>query len=101
MREAIRDRVRRAMADNLPYGRYVLADGSTVLFNRNYKPIHDRERWVPWVRQEWFYYDGNPPWANKETLIRCLEILGGREPVEADLTSHKKRVQEAEQAWRD
>ena len=85
------ERVRQAMMQNLPYGRYVLADGSTVLFNRRYQPIYDRDCWVQWVAQEWFFNDGNPPWRNNETLVRCLDILGGRPVVEADIQNHRDR----------
>jgi hypothetical protein len=56
--------------DCLPYGKWTCADGREVLFNRFYEPIYqrypqgsaeaaDRNEWVPWKRQEWFYDDGD------------------------------------------
>ncbi len=77
----------------LPYGKWTCADGREVLFNRGYKPIWqrlggcvsaaDRNEWVKWEKQEWFYTDFNSPvkchGASKkkrdETIRRCEAIL--------------------------
>jgi hypothetical protein len=55
-----------------PYGLWTCADGREVLFNRYYRPSHERYpgqparsadpiEWVPWKQQEWFFNDGNAP----------------------------------------
>jgi hypothetical protein len=70
----------------LPYGMWTCADGRQVLFNRRYKPIWQRypghpatvaevEEWVPWIRQEWFYHDGNSPWRYAVGLRSCGKVL--------------------------
>lgn len=57
-----------------PYGKWTCADGREVLYNRSYRPIWEkypgqkaqpanRREWVVFVRQEWFFNDGNPPWS--------------------------------------
>jgi hypothetical protein len=56
----------------VPYGQWTCADGRLVLFNRNYTPIYERRpdalgrvadhsEWVEWLRQEFFFNDGNSP----------------------------------------
>lgn len=85
----------------LPYGKWICADGSEVLFNRNYGPMHRRRpdgtitswpppfwndddpkspTWVHWLRQEWFYDDGV---REPEKRKRGIEALAawGLEPV--------------------
>jgi hypothetical protein len=58
--------------DDLPYGMWVCLDGSTYLFNRKYQPIYqktpdgvvvpaDREGWIKWVSQIYFYDDSAKP----------------------------------------
>ncbi|MEI7607263.1 MAG: hypothetical protein WCJ64_07750 [Rhodospirillaceae bacterium] len=52
----------------LPYGVWVLEDGSEVIFNRGYSPIWRKDaagqvvpvehHWVPWKRQQWFCKGG-------------------------------------------
>lgn len=71
----------------LPYGMWTCADGSQVLFNRYYQPIFARKNekspafkmapniGIPWVKQEWFFGDGNPPWKNKSSLKLCEDML--------------------------
>jgi hypothetical protein len=70
----------------LPYGKWTCADGREVLFNRDYLPLWQRwpgqeatranlYEWVPFVAQEWFYNDGNPPWRVAETRARCRAVL--------------------------
>jgi len=56
----------------IPYGRWICADGREVLFDRRYLPIWQRgpgalasladpkER-VAFEHQEWFFNDDNPP----------------------------------------
>jgi hypothetical protein len=45
--------------ENKPYGAYYTKDGEKVLFNRRYKPLNDKTRWVEGViKQEWYYSDG-------------------------------------------
>jgi hypothetical protein len=70
----------------LPYGKGTCADGREVLFDRDYVPIWQRMprqlaepadpyEWVPWVKQDWFFNDGNPPWHNRKTKARCEQVL--------------------------
>jgi hypothetical protein len=76
----------------LPYGIWVEADGSQVLFNRKYQPIWRKKpdgtvsrvddpigpggkMWIHWVDQNWFFNDGNTPWHNKKTLKLCQDVL--------------------------
>jgi len=90
----------------LPYGMWMCEDRRMVLFNRWYWPIWQRypdedakpvtyREWVPHIWGENYFDDGNPPWRNKRTLIRCEAVLVswglpadacpayGREEVEA------------------
>ena len=58
----------------LPYGVWTLADGREVLFDRSYTPtwqrrpgelatvVLDRDWWVPWTRQRYFFDDLTAPW---------------------------------------
>ena len=74
------------MRHRLPYGMWTCADGREVLFNRNYKLIWERrpgqpvqlaslsER-VPFVKEEWFYKDGNTPWSDRDSENRCEDVL--------------------------
>src|SRR5262245_28075226 len=70
----------------LPYGVWTCADGTEVLYNRDYEPIcrrtpygqvepFHRSEFIPWKDQKWFYYDGNPPWENRATHMRCKKAL--------------------------
>jgi hypothetical protein len=79
-----------------PYGIWRCADGREVLFNRNYQAIYQRypnqpariaqhDEWVPWVRQEWFFNDGNSPvswwsipaWDWQPVVTRINKLLVG------------------------
>lgn len=76
------------MRKALPYGRYIVGDGSVVLHNRDYQPIvridggkatpcNPAER-ISYDRQEWIYGgDSNrePPWRDPETLKICVSLL--------------------------
>ena len=77
-----REQVRATM----PYGKWTTEDGREVLFNRDYMPIWqrlpdgtvsvaDKDEWVPWVRQDQFYHDGNGPWHYITTRRNCQSIL--------------------------
>jgi hypothetical protein len=78
------------MRRELPYGVWTCADGTRVLFNRDYQPIWKRTsdgvvtrvdippsgmNWVNWDTQDHFFNDGNPPWYCKETLRRLKRVL--------------------------
>jgi hypothetical protein len=75
------------MKDQMPYGKYIGADGTETCFNRRYKPIFAVkngivEQAVPdkrihFIRQEYFYDDACPPWRNKQTAVRCEALLAG------------------------
>ena len=71
--------------NDLPYGRWVCADGREVLFNRFYEPIWERkpgepprpanpiER-IPFVSQEWFYTDAT---KNKQDAVKAALAAWG------------------------
>ncbi len=73
------------LRSTLPYGMWTCADGREILFNRNYQPIWqridgvftaaDRDEWVPWVEQSWFFDDTDPPWLNAHTHVLCEAAL--------------------------
>lgn len=51
--------------ENHAYGAYWTKGGEKVLFNRRYKPLSNRKRWVnEIVKQEWYYMD-TTPWVRK------------------------------------
>jgi len=63
----------------LAYGYWTEADGSEVLFSRDYKPLwrltdgRNPERLQPWlwidkVEHEWFWDDTNTPWRSPRRL---------------------------------
>ena len=74
--------------NNLPYGRWICADGREVLFNRFYEPIlqkqlngiclieADAHEWVPFVQQEWFYDDGHVEKEKRTLARRALRSRG-------------------------
>jgi hypothetical protein len=70
----------------LPYGVWTLVDGTEVLFDRYYAAMWQRSPngvvtaadmnvWYPWVKQDYFYNDGNSPTFNLETRNRLRAIL--------------------------
>lgn len=61
----------------LPYGVWTEANGSKVLFSRDYYPLwrisadggvspEDPWLWISFVNQEWFWDDAHTPWRSKE-----------------------------------
>ena len=47
--------------ENWAYGAFTTESGERVLFNRQYKPLDDKKRFVEnVVKQEWFYTDATP-----------------------------------------
>lgn len=77
------------MRKTLPYGQYVCADGSKVLFNRDYEPLIkimadgtrsacDPKEQIIFDRQEWFYWADThkpAPWQSADTLDDCISRL--------------------------
>jgi len=74
----------------LPYGLWSCADGSEVLFNRNYNPIRRRVKdahgnlvvtipprsaWILWETQRWFSNGVGPANANKGLLVHLMDAL--------------------------
>ncbi len=52
-------------SENYAYGAYYTNGGEVVPFNRRYKPLSDKARWVTdIVRKEWYYQD-NTPWCER------------------------------------
>jgi len=81
-------------ADSLPYGIWTQADGTEVMFNREYEPIWKRRpgepatkvtkfEWVPHVRQDYLYLvgDGHGPYPDlRKQLLRAEgDFAAGRE----------------------
>ena len=84
------------MRRKLPYGRYILADGGFVLFNRDYNPILqvaadgtrspcEGSEWIECQAQQWFFNDRNPPWESRATFALAAAILDGKMPALADI----------------
>jgi len=80
--ERPRSKTRRRQTD-LPYGLWICDDGRQILFNRYYEPLWqrvgnitwpaDREEWVKFREQSWFYADSH---TRKHTaLCRRLEVI--------------------------
>ncbi|WAJ27884.1 hypothetical protein [Antarcticirhabdus aurantiaca] len=76
------------MRKTLPYGAFHCADGSQVLFNRDFKLIARRKpghidlpcepgEQIAYVREERFYAAGNEPWRSEEAYMECIMILHG------------------------
>lgn len=64
---------------DLPYGVFDRADGSQVLFNRNYTPTLERDAdgrnarlaepaWIRWARQRWFWGSKGLGFPNEKEL---------------------------------
>lgn len=77
---------------NLPYGMWILSDGTVVLFNRDYYPIWKlvSGRWVDadgreWIKnianKLWFYRDRDT--KSEKQLVNRLELLLQRFRCEA------------------
>jgi hypothetical protein len=86
--------------DKVPYGRWTCADGREVLFNRAYWPILERRNggatkiadcgeWVSYIKQEYFFDDGDAPDRDGKTLDRLNGILAewGMPPLSRDRIS--------------
>jgi hypothetical protein len=80
--------VRNPMRLYLPYGKWVMEDGSEVLFNREYKPMWKRTKsgevsacdpnWsIHKNADSWFFDDSNTPWREKKTFEICMDVLRG------------------------
>jgi hypothetical protein len=79
---------RRAQYRHLPYGAWVTQDGTVVLFDRDYCPLHRRSpgatsptaltgsEWVVNIVSETFLYtDRDAPWVDPLTRQRCVQAL--------------------------
>jgi hypothetical protein len=84
------------MRKTLPYGRYIVGDGTFVFFNRDYQPIVKvesdgtrlpccRHSWVAHERSAWFYDECCLPWERPSIKARLIEILDGRPISEDDI----------------
>lgn len=73
------------MRQFFPYGKWTCEDGREVLFNRDYKPLFerkggvvrlaDKDEWVPFKKQEFFYTDTTSPWRRASSVEKCLAVL--------------------------
>lgn len=72
----------------LPYGKWTCADGTEVLFNRDYCPIWyktptgkvgtlDPDTWISYVETNHYYNDGQIPWRknSKGKREQCTAVL--------------------------
>jgi hypothetical protein len=76
---------RKILRKSLPYGVYVLADGSEILYNRDYNPIDSsgnpildksgKPVWINHDSQYFFYNDGCVPSENIEALTRITNAM--------------------------
>jgi transposase-like protein len=83
--------------ENHAYGSFFTEDGEFVPFNRRYKPLSDKKRWVEnIIKTEWYYQDGTD-WEQriynsvnkfavyqqdkKHTCWSCSHFLQKREEV--------------------
>jgi hypothetical protein len=89
------------MRNELPYGFWTLADGSVVLFNRNYKPIwikrvqsnsepiiepyQNRNDWIKWVTQQNLYDDSTSPMRSRKTRELLIIFMRNNFGVEMNL----------------
>jgi hypothetical protein len=71
---------------HMPYGKWTCADGTEVLFNREYCPIWIKSPegfvsdivpnvFVPHVKQEFYYQDSTAPYFNQSSHETCVDIL--------------------------
>lgn len=88
---------RESRRNNLPYGTWTLEDGSEVLFNRRYAPMHRRSpegqisswpkpfkndhdpkssTWVRWTGQTWLYNDGVSEYGKQKAGTEALQRWG-------------------------
>jgi hypothetical protein len=69
-----------------PYGKWTCADGTELLFNRDYRPIWrktksgtviaaDPDEWVIFSKQEYFFGDHNAPGENSDSNRACTNQL--------------------------
>lgn len=76
----------RPMRLYMPYGKWTCADGTEVLFNRDYCPMWaklpdgsviplDPDTWISYRDQEWYFGDGTAPWDNKASFEKCVNVL--------------------------
>ena len=76
---------RHVLRKRLPYGAYVLSDGSEVLYNRDYEPIdglgepilddNGKPLLVEYESQFYFYDDGCEPLSDLDVLNRASEAM--------------------------
>jgi len=72
----------------LPYGKWTCADGTEVLFNRDYSPLWykspngkvgtlDPDTWVSWKGSSHYFNDGQVPWHKKRQAKadECFAVL--------------------------
>jgi hypothetical protein len=88
----------------LPYGKWTCADGTEVLFNRDYRPIWkkqpdgtvkaaDPNEWIIFAKQDYLFGDHNTPHEDRNSYQRCINqlrdwgVLHGV-PVMLDLFRH-------------
>lgn len=66
------------MRKRLPYGSYILPNGSRVAFNRDMQPIRNHTERFQYDRIEFVYgadTSNPPPWRCEKTLAICLAMM--------------------------
>jgi len=76
----------RPMRIVMPYGKWTCADGTEVLFNRDYRPIWKRrpngvvvaadpDEWVKFAKQQYFFGDHSTPDEDPDSYRICMRQL--------------------------
>jgi hypothetical protein len=103
---------RRALeAQTLPYGAWLAADGSEVLFNRSYFPIWSRKdgivtelrhwRAIDWTRQFYFRACADDSEATIAKLRTVLEDFKMGRPVDGHVLYEQSRIKIPTRDWRE
>jgi hypothetical protein len=85
-----------------PYGQYELADGSRVVFDRQYKPLVrlndqgvapcDPAERIEFIEQTWFYQDRMSPRRNRRTRERLQALVASIPTLAAELARRGQPV---------
>lgn len=96
-----------------PYGVYLMENGDRILFNRSYSPmlhweketgqikVMDREWWVRYESQVWFYNDGLP--VKKTSRLRQVIMnlwLSGYAVLPDDMPAIERGLKELKAQYR-
>lgn len=51
--------------ENSAYGAYITKSGERILFNRRYKPLTDKGRWVEDIAEQEYFYNDSTCWKKR------------------------------------